>query len=567
MRTLLSVLLLFCALPAFGQGTRVDVPAQYASGGVVIIIPNAPVTVCTATATGIPCSPTTQVYSDIALHNLITQPFTADAQGNIGFYVPTAGAPITYTINPNSFAPSGAGPFTLTPGGGQTFENIQYVDKTLSRGGADICDEINKAYTAGPSTGVAIQVAPTTQYTCTTPIVFGTAAKPIFLNCSPGAGAGNPTTSATTFINYTPTTGTAVTLNTGEGSRIVGCTFVGSGDSNSTIGLLPGGVNGFQEGDVSMTDISGFGVGIQFGNNTYVDRFSNDYIHDNGVNGTRNIYVPSGLSSFGENIKFSGGSVANKVSGFPTTCVEVDSGTDIHFDDISLDQCGVTTNGTNVFIDLDSHIENPNGATASPFFTFGTSCNFCTLTIKRGEWLEDGTTGSRTEFIKDISTVDNHDVEVFISGGAFVPNETVTQLVNSTGAVCCARATITGYQNGFGGALFTNAIGGNFGTGWNGTVTAQACGTTSSCTETPIVGPLQLKMTFGSVPLVSGTPSTATVSTFNPGFTSTSSYKCFLTNETTQTNSYKCTKNSGTSITITGPNTVTDVVDYFLVGN
>jgi hypothetical protein len=445
-------------------------------------------------------------------------------------------------------------------------ENIQWVDSTFTRGGSDICDEINKAYAAGPSTGVAIYVAPTTQYTCSIPIVFNTAAKPVFLNCPPGAATGNPTTSGINFINYSPTTGTAVTLNTGEGSRIIGCVFVGSGASNSTIGLLVGGGNGYQEGDISMTDISGFGVGLQFGNNVYVDRFLSDYIHDNGVNGTRNVYVPASLINFGENISFKGGSIANKQSAFSTTCVEIDSGTDIHFDDLSADQCGFTINGTNIFADMDLHVENPNGATAAPFFTFGTSCNFCTLTIKRGEWLEDSTTGSRTEFIKDISTVSNHDVEVFISGGAFIPNETVAQLVNFSGAGCCGRATVTGFQNGFGGFLFTNAVGGNVGTGWNGTVVAQDCGTTSTCSQTPLIGPLKFKIVKGSVPLVSGTPSTATVATMNPGFLSTTSYVCTATDATTAANTVKVVNVSGGSFTITGPNTVTDIINYICMG-
>jgi hypothetical protein len=110
----LPFLLLLCALPAFGQGTRVDVQAHFSNGGIVNVIPNAPVTVCTAAATGIPCSPTTTVYSDIALTAPITQPFTSDAQGNIGFYVPTGGT-YKYTINPNADVPSGAGPFTITP--------------------------------------------------------------------------------------------------------------------------------------------------------------------------------------------------------------------------------------------------------------------------------------------------------------------------------------------------------------------------------------------------------------------------------------------------------------------
>jgi len=84
----LPFLLLLCALPAFGQGTRVDAQAQFVSGGIVNVIPNASITVCTAAATGILCSPTTLIYSDMGLTTPLTQPFTGDAPGIIGFFIP-----------------------------------------------------------------------------------------------------------------------------------------------------------------------------------------------------------------------------------------------------------------------------------------------------------------------------------------------------------------------------------------------------------------------------------------------------------------------------------------------
>jgi hypothetical protein len=117
----LLLLLFLSAIPAFGQGIRVDQYGFVDQSGIVHVIPNAPVTVCTNVATGIPCSPTISIYSDIALTIPIAQPgFTADVHGNIGFYFnPTAlvNGAIRYSISPTSLAPSG-GLFTLTPGGG-----------------------------------------------------------------------------------------------------------------------------------------------------------------------------------------------------------------------------------------------------------------------------------------------------------------------------------------------------------------------------------------------------------------------------------------------------------------
>jgi hypothetical protein len=92
----------------------------------------------------------------------------------------------------------------------------------------------------------------------------------------------------------------------------------------------------------------------------------------------------------------------------------------------------------------------------------------------------------------------------------------------------------------------------------------QSCGTTSNCSHTMLRSP---NVAFGSVPLLSGTPSTATVTGISPAFASSSSYNCTLTNGTNASNGVKITYISGSSFTIAGPNTVTDVINYICVGN
>lgn len=95
---------------------------------------------------------------------------------------------------------------------------------------------------------------------------------------------------------------------------------------------------------------------------------------------------------------------------------------------------------------------------------------------------------------------------------------------------------------------------------------ASFCGTTSTCAATAITSTLNI--VAGAAPLVSGTPSTVTVSGFSPAFTSTTSYACTVTNQTTATNSaLKVVNASASSITITGPNTLTDVIGFVCVGN
>jgi hypothetical protein len=98
------------------------------------------------------------------------------------------------------------------------------------------------------------------------------------------------------------------------------------------------------------------------------------------------------------------------------------------------------------------------------------------------------------------------------------------------------------------------------------TIALQSCGTTSSCSATPITS--SPKMVFGSVALVSGTPSTATITGISPAFTSSTTYVCTATEVTNALNNLLSVANvSGSSFTITGPATVSDTVNYTCVGN
>lgn len=95
---------------------------------------------------------------------------------------------------------------------------------------------------------------------------------------------------------------------------------------------------------------------------------------------------------------------------------------------------------------------------------------------------------------------------------------------------------------------------------------AQDCGTTTTCAATAITA--TLKIVKGSVPLSSGAPSTATVTGFSPAFTSSSSFVCTVTEASSATgNLLKVVNASASSITITGPATVTDVINYICIGN
>lgn len=85
------------------------------------------------------------------------------------------------------------------------------------------------------------------------------------------------------------------------------------------------------------------------------------------------------------------------------------------------------------------------------------------------------------------------------------------------------------------------------------------CGTTTTCSATALAS---AALVMGKVTLSGGT---ATVTGFNPGFTSTSSYVCFTNDITTIANPSKAVPATATSITVTG--TGTDVINYICGGN
>jgi hypothetical protein len=95
------------------------------------------------------------------------------------------------------------------------------------------------------------------------------------------------------------------------------------------------------------------------------------------------------------------------------------------------------------------------------------------------------------------------------------------------------------------------------------------CGTTSTCANTAAsTGNWAF---IGSVALGSASPSVVTVSGFSPAFTSTATYTCTAVPEgataAIAAAGVAVTKTSASSVTFTGPNTVTTVIDYRCEGH
>lgn len=94
------------------------------------------------------------------------------------------------------------------------------------------------------------------------------------------------------------------------------------------------------------------------------------------------------------------------------------------------------------------------------------------------------------------------------------------------------------------------------------------CGSTATCANTTNNSDWTV---YGTVALTSATPSTATITGISPAFTSTSTYFCTAVPEgntaVIAAAGVAVTKVSGSSITLTGPNTVTTVIDYICIGH
>jgi len=103
----LELIFFLAAIATFGQGTVVEKTFISATGKPV---PGAYMTVCAQGATGVPCSPTVNVYSDLGLTQSLGNTVQADALGNVRFYI--AAGTYAYSVIGNGITNTGPFPFT-----------------------------------------------------------------------------------------------------------------------------------------------------------------------------------------------------------------------------------------------------------------------------------------------------------------------------------------------------------------------------------------------------------------------------------------------------------------------
>ncbi len=275
--------------------------------------------------------------------------------------------------------------------------------------GADIGAKLNAAYAALPTTGGRITI-PSGLWVYTTPVVFGTNGKEVYISCASGGGASNNFLGGT-ILDYTPSTGDAFTINTGQyvtgGSGMENCDIEGSNGTSArtTNGITLGGTNGaFQWVGTSIT-IAGFGTGFHLYQNTSFDTLINPTIDFNG----RNIFIESTSGANGENFKVFGGTIAdsNNQAGGATDlyCInnQLSGNTQVSFIGTSIDDCqyydnqfGGTANITNF---TDVHWENPNQHTYDYISTLA-NVPSTEINITGGDMMND-VVGGMPEFVSN----------------------------------------------------------------------------------------------------------------------------------------------------------------------
>jgi hypothetical protein len=164
---------------------------------------NARVTVCPYTASGVPCAPQANIYSDINLTVLLTQPYSSDQYGNYNFYV-TPGTTylvqvqvnlsvtyhytVTTTLSGSTSYPgvtsAGTGGLEGNPGSGQTWEIAPNGDYTLAGAPSGSYLKADGTGYGTPSSGLPVN-NPTFTGTMTGGVYGQVVSNPVYLSAAP----------------------------------------------------------------------------------------------------------------------------------------------------------------------------------------------------------------------------------------------------------------------------------------------------------------------------------------------------------------------------------------------
>jgi len=280
--------------------------------------------------------------------------------------------------------------------------------------GADIGAQVNAAYLALPSTGGTI-ILPDINTSYTTPIVCNTNFKPVKIK-----GQGSPATS----LNYTPSTGIAINIDTGVSthmSALEDFQLIGPSAVGSTTGIVIGDTNGSGSVMFSMSRVlvAAFGTGLSLtGGNTFKFSAWHCQFGNNGVN-------VSDITG-AENNNWYSCIFANDIPGSPgvaTSSVLIKNSVDVGFFGCSFDNAQLVVSSNASCRCFGCHFENPGNTSYDFFVMSGLSLDFnsCLFQQDNGSSFPNGRFGSASLGL------------VNVLGGQMFSGVSLSSFINLTG--------------------------------------------------------------------------------------------------------------------------------------
>jgi hypothetical protein len=348
------------------------------------------------------------IVSDPAGTQTITQPAGTDFDVNtsVGGKMKYNGSEVATVDNTVLKAP--AGDQTVTQplvGGVQSSLNVNSLNGVLEATlftGTDIGAKINAAYAALPSTGGKITVnVPVAGFTFTTPIVFATLGKPVQLECI------SPRAFTAGGLTYTPTTGTAITLDygqptqTGYGSGIKNCDIYGPDAAGSTGVLVGGSSKGAVGVVIENGTIARFGTDLIYSDNSWQELVKNVHFAalSTGLGTCLNVTssVNSGEQMTFENVAFDGCGGSALVGGDGGIKLG-GSGMHANFIGAAFDDSTIVDSSSGTYF-LDPHFENPAG----DFYVFYTHSSGAAVMVNPFFVIDGTCTGTCPDALMDLN--------------------------------------------------------------------------------------------------------------------------------------------------------------------
>lgn len=584
MKKLLAVLLLLGGISFAQGGVRAgsSIKATAAENGAVV-------RVCTYAASGTPCSPTASIYSDAGLSIVKANPFTVDSTANYTYYA----APGLYKeqLTVNGSTVTQVVQIAVTTDNAAPWSTAQTFSAGLKAGSASMYDPAGNAIgnrivsSASDIEGNSMSAWQHCVDNYCVPNVFRLQIQPTGNTTQSHIGLNSEVWTVT--ADSTDYTGAAYAF---DGSFVHG----GSGHMTTANGVV-GEIHNAGPGTIdTLTGTSGTAIcgGADVG--APVQHPSND-----GHCGTNR-----GLSSSVTNLTANKVTVAESIFAGPiinTGGGGFGTAYGLHVSDISgsgadtqwqsyFEGAGVNRFQGQLYVNGVSQLMGAVGLGTPAITTTQLLSRPSNLTGVTQTGIQSApitTSAAVTEGIGFVGRADTA-AAVFtqVNNYSFYGDDAIkgagSAITNSYGFYAKLRASgasnfgffsETGNTDSFGIGVFKNSIkvgasGSTISDSRELVQSAHSCGTTSTCANTANASNRTI---FGTVALTSASPSTATVTAISPAFTSSSSYVCTATptgaSAAIAAGGIAISYVSGSSFTLTGPNTVSTVINYICIGN